>query len=113
MFNEALPTFVRLESDRSRVDITSLHIVPYYRFLYEKVETKCFVLRDRLRNLTDGIIEINRLRERSKEEDKEFILSPVNLASQDRVWCCGRVCNEGDVGGLNPFSVALEGANGR
>ena len=81
--------------------------------MYEKVENKCFHLRDRLRNITDGLIEANRLQERANEDGREFSLSPVNQASQERVWCCGRVCNEGDTGNLNPYSVALEGANGR
>ncbi len=81
--------------------------------MYEKVENKCFVLRDRLRTLTDGIVEVNQLLERAKGEGREFLLSPVHIASQERVWCCGRICTEGDTGTLNPFSVALEGANGR
>jgi hypothetical protein len=29
------------------------------------------------------------------------------------VWCCGRICCEGDAAALNPFSVMMEGANGR
>ena len=113
VLNEALPLHSRASTCNSRVRITSLQNVPYYRFLYEKVENKCFHLRDRLRNITDGLIEANRLQERANEDGREFSLSPVNQASQERVWCCGRVCNEGDTGNLNPYSVALEGANGR
>ena len=103
----------RDESSSGRVEIQSIHNVPYYRYLYEKVENKCFILRDRLRSITDGIVDNHQLRERCKEEGAEFTLSPVNLASQEKVWCCGRICSEGDTGALNSFSVALEGANGR
>lgn len=59
----------------------------------------------------DGIIANARLRETAGEEG--FSISPVNAASQERVWCCGRICAEGDAASLNPTSVMLEGANGR
>ena len=81
--------------------------------MYEKVEGKCFALRDRLRTITDGIIETHNLKKHESEDGSEFALSPVNMASQGRVWCCGRICVDGDTGTLNAFSVALEGANGR
>jgi hypothetical protein len=113
VFNEALPAQTGSESYPGRVEIKSIHNVPYYRYMYEKVENKCFILRDRLRTITDGIVETHGLRERAKEEGIEFSISPVNMASQERVWCCGRICSESDTGALNSFSVALEGANGR
>jgi hypothetical protein len=113
IFNEALSLSAGVDSTNPRCELKSIQTVHPYRFMYEKVENKCFVLRDRLRNLTDGIIEVNQLRERAKDEGRDFILSPVHIASQERVWCCGRICTEGDTGTLNPFSVALEGANGR
>ena len=112
--NEALPAYARnAETASARCEIKVIHDVEPFRFMYEKVEAKCFSLRDRLRNVTDGIVESNRLRERAAEDGGEFLLSPVNMASQERIWCCGRICCDGDVGTLNPFSVCLEGANGR
>ena len=111
--NEALASALPLDRSKPRVEIEPMHRVSEYRYMYEKVENKCFILRDRLKQLTDGIIETHHLRERAADEGAEFALSPVNMASQERVWCCGRICTEGDVGSLNPFSVALEGANGR
>jgi len=124
-FNEALPAAPgAAHKDAPRVEISTVKDTPLrevdasgrtvnFRYMYEKVEHKFFGLRERLKALTDGIIVNHKLKERAEADGEEFALARVNQVSQERVWCCGRVCAEGDAASLNQSSVMIEGANGK
>jgi len=84
-----------------------------FRYMYETTERKCSELKDRLKSVTDAIVENHKLHKKAEETGSTFQFSPVSLQTQEVMWCCGRINPEGDTGSLNPTSVMLEGANGR
>ena len=120
--NEALAAAVPVDRKSSRCETKLLQGIQLYkggrpvvhRYMFERVEQKCNMLRDRLRSITDGIILRNGLKQKALEEDGcELQMSPVNMPAQEKAWYCGRICCEGDHGNINASSVLLEGANGK
>jgi hypothetical protein len=120
--NEALAAAVPVDCKSSRCETKLLQGIQLYkggrpvvhRYMFERVEQKCNMLRDRLRSITDGIILRNGLNQKALEEDGcELQMSPVNMPAQEKAWYCGRICCEGDNGNINASSVLLEGANGK
>jgi DNA polymerase alpha subunit B len=113
-FNEALPASLGSAVPRpsgARVEISAVQVARPEHYMYDRVENKVNMLKDRLKDVVDGIVANARLKENAGEEG--FSFTPVNAASQERVWCCGRVVAEGDAASLNATSVMIEGANGR
>jgi len=115
--NDALAAAQPSDRASSRCEIKLLQgiqrSVPH-RFMFERVEQKCAALRERLRSVTDGIVQANKLGARALQEDgADLQMTPVSMPAQDKAWFCGRICCEGDSGSINASSVLLEGANGK